>query len=57
MVCVQTIGPGLHGLMIDDMAGIDIFECFMSQTTAFFFLFDPKRWGQVFNYHILGANA
>ena len=38
---VKVVGPCLHRLMIDEMAGLDVFQRFKRQTAAFFLLINP----------------
>ena len=39
----EAIGPGLHGLVVDDLPGVHIGQGLAGQTVTFLFLIDPGR--------------
>src|SRR5690625_7453209 len=44
-VGTQAVGPGLHGLMVDDMTGIHIGQSLTGQAAALLFLIEPGGQG------------
>ena len=39
----EAIGPGLHGLVVDDLPGVHVGQGLAGQTVTFLFLIDPGR--------------